>query len=138
MLLRTAIDNDDLGFTLKERRSSRHPAVKVTDTDFADDIALLSNYIGHLRQMEALVEPVRTLLSLGNGSKFSSIHVFIKFFSPFLRLFILDAILRPRGRAFHVLGPLYRNVPWYFEVLFRSKRRRSFFWYCKYGSHVSV
>ena len=41
--LRTAIDNDDLGFTLKERRSSRHPAVKVTDTDFADDIALLSN-----------------------------------------------------------------------------------------------
>ena len=116
-VLRTAIDNDDLGFTLKERRSSRHPAVKVTDTDFADDIALLSNYIGHLRQMEALVEPVRTLLSLGNGSKFSSIHVFIKVFQSFSEAIYIRRFIETTGKGVPCFrAPLYRKVPWYFEL----------------------
>lgn len=42
----------DLGFTLKERRSRRYPAVVITDTDFADDISLLSDT---LRQAEELL-----------------------------------------------------------------------------------
>ena len=35
----------DLGFTLEKRRSSRFPTKAVTDIDFADDIALLSEEI---------------------------------------------------------------------------------------------
>ena len=31
------------GFEIKSRQSSRHPAEYLTDTDFADDIALMSN-----------------------------------------------------------------------------------------------
>ena len=42
--MRSAIEgNKDLGFTLTERRSRRSPAVMITDTDFADDIALISD-----------------------------------------------------------------------------------------------
>ena len=42
--MRSAIEgNEDLGFTLTERRSRRSPAVMITDTDFADDIALISD-----------------------------------------------------------------------------------------------
>jgi len=35
----------EFGLTLKRRQSSRHPAVFLTDLDFADDIALLSDTI---------------------------------------------------------------------------------------------
>ena len=31
------------GFEIKSRQSSRHPAEYLTDTDFADDISLMSN-----------------------------------------------------------------------------------------------
>ncbi|CAK6977732.1 uncharacterized protein LOC114950604 [Scomber scombrus] len=43
--LRKAISGreQDLGFTLTPRRSKRHPAVFLTDLDYADDISLLSN-----------------------------------------------------------------------------------------------
>ena len=37
-------------------RSRRYPAEKVTDADFADDIALLSNTIGKAQQMLASFE----------------------------------------------------------------------------------
>ncbi|XP_047480157.1 uncharacterized protein LOC125032815 [Penaeus chinensis] len=44
--MRTAIDdNTQLGFTLHQRKSRRQPAVTITVTDFADDIALLSDTI---------------------------------------------------------------------------------------------
>ena len=33
----------DDGFKLAEERSIRYPAQKITDTDYADDIALLAN-----------------------------------------------------------------------------------------------
>ena len=36
-------DETQLRFTLKESRSRRHPSTVIKDTDFADDIALLSN-----------------------------------------------------------------------------------------------
>ena len=36
---------EDNGLTLAPRRSSRFPAVKVTDLDFADDLALISDAI---------------------------------------------------------------------------------------------
>ena len=44
--LRISADkHSELGLTLEERRSSRHPAKHMTDIDFADDLALLSNTI---------------------------------------------------------------------------------------------
>ena len=45
-------NKEELGFTLKPTRSRRNPAEVITDTDFADDIALLSNT---LRQAEELL-----------------------------------------------------------------------------------
>ena len=43
-VLRKALDsNEDLGFTLKETRSRRYPAVRITDVDYADDLAVLTN-----------------------------------------------------------------------------------------------
>jgi hypothetical protein len=45
-VLRKALDqNAELGFTLHEARSRRYPAVKLTDVDYADDLALLTNNI---------------------------------------------------------------------------------------------
>ena len=46
-VLRKAISGreQELGLTLTPRRSSRHPAVVLTDLDFADDISLLSNHM---------------------------------------------------------------------------------------------
>ena len=42
--IRQAVGNESsLGFTLDMSRSGRHPANVICDTDFADDIALLSN-----------------------------------------------------------------------------------------------
>ena len=37
------LKDKDTGFTLQPRRSRRHPAVKICDVDFADDLALVTN-----------------------------------------------------------------------------------------------
>ena len=43
-ILKTSLDNNrELGFTLTERKSRRYPAEQITDTDYADDIAVTSN-----------------------------------------------------------------------------------------------
>lgn len=41
----------EFGFTLHQRKSRRCPAVNITDLDFADDIALLSNEIYQAQQL---------------------------------------------------------------------------------------
>ena len=42
--MRTAISNsEDCGFTLEKAKSRRHPALCITELDYADDIALLSD-----------------------------------------------------------------------------------------------
>ena len=42
-VLRMSVDTiSSKGFEIKARQSSRHPAEYLTDTDFADDIALIS------------------------------------------------------------------------------------------------
>ena len=43
--MRIATKDETTGFTLAKRRSTRHPTKTITDTDFADDIALLSNLV---------------------------------------------------------------------------------------------
>ena len=42
-VMRKAVVDDSLGFQYQKKRSSRYPAKFITDTDFADDIAILSS-----------------------------------------------------------------------------------------------
>lgn len=44
-----AVKEEELGFTITPRRSRRHPKVALADLGFADDVALLSDEIAHLR-----------------------------------------------------------------------------------------
>jgi len=46
----------ELGLTIKPRQSRREPAIAITDLDFADDIALLSNNIKQARKLLQNVE----------------------------------------------------------------------------------
>ena len=56
--MRSAIEGyEDLGFTLTERRSRRSPTIMITDTDFADDIGLISD---NLDKAQSLLEGVET------------------------------------------------------------------------------
>ena len=42
-VLKMSLDRDNvLGFTLSERKSRRYPAIKITDVDYADDLALVT------------------------------------------------------------------------------------------------
>ena len=56
-------DNINLGFTLSQRRSSRHPAIHITDIDYADDIAVTADTIKDaekmLHQIEEAAEDIR-------------------------------------------------------------------------------
>ena len=57
--MRSAIEGyEDFGFTLTERICRRFPAVMITDTDFADDIALISDNLDIAGQ--SLLEHVET------------------------------------------------------------------------------
>ena len=51
---------EDLGSTLQERKSSRYPAEMITYTDFADDIALISD---NLEKAQKLLEQVESAAS---------------------------------------------------------------------------
>ena len=45
-ILKTSVDiNAELDFTLTERRSRRYPAIHITGIDYADDIAITTNYM---------------------------------------------------------------------------------------------
>ena len=56
--MRQAIEGkeEQLGFTLRKRQSRRIPPISITDLDFADDIALLSDDIEKARQLLRNVE----------------------------------------------------------------------------------
>ena len=62
-ILRVSVDKiNDNGLEIQPRKSSRHPAVYLTDTDFADDIALISGSLSNaqnlLRSMESAANSV--------------------------------------------------------------------------------
>ena len=64
-VLRRAIDEKtDLGFTLYERRSRRHDAKKVSDADYADDLALLADYIQDAESTLHNVEQLAQVIGL--------------------------------------------------------------------------
>ena len=52
------------GFTLCKSKSWRHPAVVITDTDYADDIALLSHLIEQIELLLHQVESAAKLIGL--------------------------------------------------------------------------
>ena len=55
---------EELGFKIERRRSRRHRPVVVTDTDFADDIALLCEGIEEAQEMLHLIETESTKIGL--------------------------------------------------------------------------
>ena len=62
-VLRKALDkNKDLGFTLTKQKSRRHPATKITDVDYADDLAVLAD----LKDATLLLHNIeRTAMEIG-------------------------------------------------------------------------
>ena len=56
--MRPAIDGreEELGFKVDRRRSRRHHPVVITDTDFADDIAITTEEIHQTQEMLSSVE----------------------------------------------------------------------------------
>ena len=70
--IRRAIDRreEKLGFKIDRRRGSRHQQIVViTDTDFADDIAITSDEIHQAQEMLASVETEAAKIGLHLNSK---------------------------------------------------------------------
>ena len=56
-VLKSSIDySSNFSFTLKKRRSRRHPATYITDTDYADDIAITADSMENIKQLLNQVE----------------------------------------------------------------------------------
>ena len=69
-VLRKALDeNPELGFTLQQPRSRRYPAVKITDVDYADDLALLTNTIQDATALLHKIEEAASEIGLYINSK---------------------------------------------------------------------
>ena len=55
-ILKNSLDcNKELGFTISKRKSSRYPAVSITDADYADDIALSTNDLSEANTLLGLL-----------------------------------------------------------------------------------
>jgi len=68
--LRQAVDaHAALGFTLEQRRSSRHQRTTLTDLDYADDIALLSDDMSSATELLNLVERETKIIGLELNKK---------------------------------------------------------------------
>ena len=64
-VLRMAVDTiNSKGYQLKERVSSRHPAKYLTDTDFADDIALISQSLADAESLLQSLEKASNSVGL--------------------------------------------------------------------------
>ena len=63
-VLRQALEkNNNLGFIIEHKRSRRHPEVRVSDLDFADDIALTFNSIEEAQK--ALIDVEKAAAKVG-------------------------------------------------------------------------
>ena len=67
---------EELGFKLEKRRSRRHPPVLITDTDFADDIALISEGIQEAQEMLTRVETETLKIGLHLNEKKTKAMIF--------------------------------------------------------------
>ena len=77
-VMRKAVNGKEaeLGFTLHCRKSRRIPPVSVTDLDFADDIALLSNEIYQAKVLLGLVETEAAKVGLHVNAKKTEVMLF--------------------------------------------------------------
>ncbi len=75
-VLRTSLDkNSDFGFTLTERLSSRNPANKLTDVDYADDLAITADTVLDAEKLLHLLEDAAKEVGLYvNASKTEHIN----------------------------------------------------------------
>ena len=56
-VLKSSIDcSPNFGFTLKKRRSRRHPATYITYTNYADDIAITADSMENIKQLLNQIE----------------------------------------------------------------------------------
>ena len=75
--LRMATTNaEETGFLITPQRSRRHPATILTDTDYADDIALTSNTIKEAQMLLQQVEEAAKQIGLHVNDDKNSIHGF--------------------------------------------------------------
>ena len=77
-VLKKALDiNNDLGFTLIERRSKRYPAIQITDVDYADDLAIVTDKTNEaiilLHKIEKAAKEIGLSINTGK-TKFISIN----------------------------------------------------------------
>ena len=74
--MRKALEGrEDLGFQLTKRWSRRHPPVTITDLDFADDIALISEEIAEAQEMLNRVETETLRIGLHLNEKKTEIMI---------------------------------------------------------------
>ena len=77
-VLKKALDqNNDLDFTLIERRNKIYPAIKITDVDYADDLAIVNDNTNEaitlLHKMEKAAKDIGLSINTGK-TKFISIN----------------------------------------------------------------
>ena len=64
-VLRTSVDKlNSFGFTLEKAKSRRYPAKKITDADYADDLALFSDKIDDAERLHHAVEEAAARIGL--------------------------------------------------------------------------
>ena len=63
-VLRNLDQNNNLSFTLRKQLSRRYPAEMLTDADFADDLALLSDKIGNAEKLLKILETAAASVGL--------------------------------------------------------------------------
>ena len=63
-VMREALAGRDVGFTLRKRKSSRHPEVKISDTDYADDLSLLTDTIDQAQEFLLSLESAAAAVGL--------------------------------------------------------------------------
>ena len=69
-ILRTTVDTqNDLGFTLAHPRSNRYPTIKITDADYADDIALFADKIDEAETLLHALEEASAEIGLYVNAK---------------------------------------------------------------------
>ena len=63
-VMTTALKDRDLGLTIHPRRSRRYPAVKISDVDFADDLALTTDTVAEAQDLLTSLEQAANSIGL--------------------------------------------------------------------------
>ena len=110
-------DNKDYGFTIAQRRSRRYPPVKITDADFADDLALLSDSIKEAQEILSSLEKAASTVGLFmNESKTKYMSMNISSKEEETPLMSLSGIAIDKVDDFVYLGSWVANTERDFKV----------------------